>query len=1074
MKKKIFTLGLSAIMVLNTVTMSMASAPEPPAMTASIAAYRLLESSNWFYRQLSAQGQKIYNAITDMYNNNIMLDGKGSYDLVANNIISNEIAEKYINGDRTLFNDFAAAKDAWDLEHPEAWYVDSSYISLRTTQDRDNNYHVYIGPGRSDNYYVQGIKNSNDVIRKTNELNAIIDDIISNAAGSDAEKIKYVHNRITNSISYRFETECTEENAGYVRTTYALATHEGVCEAYSRSMQLILNKLGIDCVLVHGIQSSGEPEAHMWNAVKLDGEWSVVDATWDDPIALDKNGNIKTTGIKGVDGGENETYLLVGKDIIGRNWHESGIVSSGNKEFKYPEISEISYGARSFEKNGLKVVYEDDLMEESKSTVYRISFNGDGLTESAKKGYYFLVKMYDVNADGSVDCFEDWYYPAHMLHTLTESGGFEPDDDFRDNGNKYYTDTDNYMIMSVSNCEYVEFAVTTKAPPYWQTAQDLIDMGGYYSGDYTDILAETGLMFNPNGTYEQIPYVKNASPGFNSSISAAQNYHIHVEFSDNLYHPDQDSIDNAEEGKINDAEKAMNEAVTFDYKGTTYAWGMNGRKPHEFNKKPAPENVVLFCGTHEQHTDLSEIGADCRISAIEYDFTSSDMWGDDSVQHEFFFTGLVGVESNKYPNTWSYVFENKYPFYTCPIATGFQWSMWGQPMLLDNPDNLDLEAMTVTGIGGKEQSLAELTENMNLDVNGMNGKLMLVVEDADSNREKTEELENAMATSSDVPDGAIRAKSLYEIDFARICRCTIVEPGQSVRLCVGFPAGFDSSMVGITFKAYHFTRNGINGEITSVEEIPCEVTPLGLVITCRRFSPFAIVALDNELLDEDEINTAKSVIISSEDGGVITLADGTVATGVNGIISLKEGESVTLKVKPNDNMRLVSVNINGHNIKSGETITLSYNDIKNSSIMISASFISESVAQSDADNGETVIAPQNALAANSPVGNQGNRENNGNIDNGENDKPEDGPENNPSISPVTTPENNQNTSEDNTPDNTEAGAADNSEVIGSDITKTANSDNAGKKPNTGVYSIAVPVMLLGAATIVATIRKKNS
>lgn len=1061
MKKKIFTLGLSAIMALNTITMPPASATEQSGASAPSAADKLLGSSSWFYGQLSAQGQKIYNALDSMYNNNIMLDGRGSYDLVANNVIDNETAKKYIDGDRTLFNDFAAAKDAWDLEHPEAWYVDSSYLSLRTTQDGNNNYHVYIGPGRSDNYYVRGVNNSDDVIQKTNELNSIVNEIVSNATGTDAEKIKYVHNRIINTISYRFETECTKGNAGYVRTTYALATHEGVCEAYSRSMQLILQKLGIDCVPVHGIQTSGEPEAHMWNAVKLNGNWYVVDATWDDPVGVDKNGNIIYTNANGVDGGETETYLLVGKDIIGSNWHESGIVSSGNKEFKYPEISEISYGAKSFEKNGLKVVYEDDLMEESDSTVYRISFNGDGLTESAKKGYYFLVKMYDINADGSVDCFEDWYYPAHMLHTLTEIGEFEPDDDFRDNGNKYYTDTDNYMIMSVANCEYVEFAVTTKAPPNWQTAQDLIDMDGYYSGDYTDILAETGLMFNPRGTYEQVPYVKNASPSFNSSISAAQSHHIHIEFSDMLYHPDQDSIDNAVEGKVNDAEKAMNEEVAFDYRGKTYAWGMNGRKPHEFNKKPAPENVVLFCDTHEQHTDLSEIGADCKISAIEYDFTSSDMWGDDSVQHEFFFTGLVGVKSNKYPNTWSYVFENKYPFYTCPIATGFQWSMWGQPMLLDNPDNLDLGAMTVTGIDGKEQSLAELTNNMNLDVNGMNGKLMLVVEDGNSNREKTEELENAMAGGSelreihsDVPNEAVLAKSLYEIDFARICRCTIVEPGQSVRLCVGFPAGFDSTMVGITFKAYHFTRNGINGEITSVEEIPCEVTPLGLVITCRKFSPFAIVALDNDSLDEAEINTAKSVIVSSEDGGAVVLEDGTVASGINGIISLKEGESVTLNITPNENMRLLSVSINGHNVKSDGTVTISYSDIENSSVMLSASFISDAVVRSDEAKGETVIAPEYVPATDLPNDNQGGQDNNGNIVDGESDKSEDKPENDPGDPTVTKPESNQSTSADNTED--------------------GDADNEVKTPNTGVYSIAVPIMLLGVAAMVATIRKKKS
>ena len=1050
MKKKIFTLGLSALIALNVVTMSPASAPEPYVMTASAASAKSLESSDWFYKQLSAQGQKIYNAITYMYNNNIMLDGQGSYDLVAENIISNEIAKKYIDGDRTLFNDFAAAKDAWDLEHPEAWYVDSSYFSLRATQDSNKNYHIYIGPGRSDNYYVQGVKNSDDVIRKTNELNTIVNEIASGAAGTDIEKIKYVHKRIINTISYRFENECTNGNEGYVRTAYALATNEGVCEAYSRSMQLILQKLGINCVLVHGVQTSGEPEAHMWNAVKINGEWYVIDATWDDPIVLDKNGKIKTTGIKGVDGGECETYLLVGRDIIGRNWHESGQVSSGSMIFEYPDIADYSYGTGVLKNNGLSVTFDEALMEEADSTVYKVSFNGNGLSRAAEKGYYFLVKMYDINADGSVDSFEDWYYPAHMLHAMGKEGDFTTGNNLIGAGDKYYTDTENYLVMNVANCEYVEFAVTTKAPPVWNSPNDLITLGGYYDGDYSDIIAQSGLMYNERGGYEQPPYVKNANPGFNASIRSAQKLHIHIEFSDKLYHPDQNSIDNAVAGKVNDAEKAMNENVTLDYKGTTYAWGMNGRKPHEFTNKPAPENVVLFCDTHKQHTDLSEIGSDCQISAIEYDFTSSAMWADDSVQHEFFFTGLVGVKSNKYPNTWSYIFENNYPFYTCPIATGFRWSMWGQPMLLDNPDNLDLSAMTVSGIDGNEQRLAELTKSMNLDENGMNGKLMLVVEDVNSNREKTEELEYAMAESSKVPDEAILAKSLYEIDFARICRCTIVEPGQSVRLCVGFPAGFDSTMVGITFKAYHFTRDGINGEITSVEEIPCEVTPLGLVISCRKFSPFAIVALDNDLLDEDEINTTKSVIISSEIGGAVILEDGTVASGINGIISLKEGESVTLTIKPKENMRLLSVNINGHNVNSDGTVTISYSDIENSSVILSASFISEIIARSDENNGETIIAPKNVLTTSTSNDNQGNQGNNGNIDKGENDKSE----------------YNQNTSENNT--------SDNSESSGPNITAPDNSDNADKKSNTVIYIIAILIMSVSAAVIFVIIRKKKS
>ncbi|MCH5351893.1 MAG: hypothetical protein J1E06_00240, partial [Acutalibacter sp.] len=300
-------------------------------------------AEHWFYDQLTSGGKAIYNALWDMYERGMMKDGGTSYDLVYEGAVSQPAVAAYLEGDRTLFNDFAAAKDAFDLEHPEVWYVDSSYLSFRVTRDSAGMYHAYIGPGRSDGYYVAGVKDAADVEQKTREVGAAVDSIVSGAraaargfgAESAARQVRYVHEQITKSISYRFETECRPENAGYLRTTYALVTHEGVCEGYARSMQMVLNRLGIPCVPIHGLQTSGTPEAHMWNAVQIDGTWYVVDATWDDPVGLDANSNIKASGWNGLDGAETETYLLVGQDITGTNWRPSGYVSTGTMEFAY-------------------------------------------------------------------------------------------------------------------------------------------------------------------------------------------------------------------------------------------------------------------------------------------------------------------------------------------------------------------------------------------------------------------------------------------------------------------------------------------------------------------------------------------------------------------------------------------------------------------------------------------------------------------------------------------------------------------------------------------------------------------
>ena len=960
-----------------TITLSLLTLPVP-AVDKAPSAWSANIAEHWFYDQLTAGGKDIYNALWDMVQRGMMKDGRTSYDLAEEGVVSQSAILAYLEGDRTLFNDFSAAKDAFDLEHPELWYVDSSYLSFRVAQDAAGRYHAYMGPGRSDNYYVAGVKNAVDVDKKTQELDTVIGSIASGArtiadslsAEGAAKQVQYVHEQVTKRISYRFETECRSENAGYLRTTYALVTHEGVCESYARSMQLVLNQLGIPCVPVHGLQTSGTPEAHMWNAVQIGGTWYVVDATWDDPVGLDENGNIKVSGRTGLDGNETETYLLVGQDVVGAHWQPSGYVSTGSMEFQYPDISLVSLGGGRIERSGLTVTCADDLMEGTESTVYRVSFNGDGLVESAKKGVYFLMKMYDVNADGSVDEFDDWYYMVHGMHLMGRNAeSFNPNDDFRNTTNPYYRDSAAYLTMNVSNAEYVEFAVTTKAPPDWKSAMDLYYLGGYYSGDGSDILAETGLIFNANGGYEQPPYVTNVSPMFNTPVYVGPTYTIHMEFTDPLYHPNQDSIDNAVEGKTNDAPAAMKQEIVLDYTGTTYSWGVNARQPHTFASKPAPKNVRWVCETHGTHSGMIGIDETCRLTTLEFEFSASRMWADDSVQYKFFLTGLVGVKSNKFirDGGWSYVFENESAYCAYRCKQGIDWNLWGQPQLLDNPNDLDLSKMVTEGVDGKQESLDQLRSQMHLDDNDMNGRLMLVVENIDPRSSRAGELSEAFRGEADIPAGAVLGSSLYEIDFARICQKTIVETGQSLRLSVGFPPGFDASMAGIVFKAYHFTRDE-SGKVVSVEELPITVTAYGLVILCDSFSPFEIVALDAGMIGE-EPTTDKTVMLLADEGGKFLFADGTAAAGEKGVVTLTRGQHVTLKVRPDNGYAVDAVMFDGHPIPVADdgSVVIAYEDIESSACLLSASFISAAVRRADETAGMTPVAPDAGTESSSRV-----------------------------------------------------------------------------------------------------------
>ena len=414
--------------------------------------------SKYFYEQLSDRQKAIYDELLDAFtgqkDSGFTIDdsyaGTTSIDLMDVDGIGEADVEAYIRGNKDIFNDFCAAKDALDLDHSELWWIDSGYLSFRVTKE-DGSYHILVGPGRGDTG--QEIKDAKDMDVK---VQARINEIVQkakeeakeyNGAERTAALVRSVHNQIVESISYRYETECTEGNEKYIRTIYALLTHEGVCESYARAMQVCLTRLGVECVLIHGVQTKGTPEDHMWNAVKIEdnGEthWYAVDATWDDPVPVDWYGKPDfNKSENGLDGTETCTYLMVGQSVIGEYWQPSGYVSTGNKEFTYPQIDTSSYdGSIAYADDGLQVKYSATAgsVEDIPAGVFTVKYEGMNLQQAAEKGYYFLIKMYDFHSDGTAHLMADWYYAAAAA-ALVEN-------------RTYFGDTEDGLRVYTGTCE---------------------------------------------------------------------------------------------------------------------------------------------------------------------------------------------------------------------------------------------------------------------------------------------------------------------------------------------------------------------------------------------------------------------------------------------------------------------------------------------------------------------------------------------------------------------------------------------------------------------------------------------
>lgn len=103
---------------------------------------------------------------------------------------------------------------------------------------------------------------------------------------SDVDKLKIFHDKII--FGCRYETE-----GRYVGTPFgALVDGNALCEGYARAMAILCNKAGIENMIATGTQyntdSDGNTteEAHMWNMIKVDGEWYNMDVTWDDPASI--------------------------------------------------------------------------------------------------------------------------------------------------------------------------------------------------------------------------------------------------------------------------------------------------------------------------------------------------------------------------------------------------------------------------------------------------------------------------------------------------------------------------------------------------------------------------------------------------------------------------------------------------------------------------------------------------------------------------------------------------------------------------------------------------------------------
>lgn len=282
----------------------------------------------YYYYQLNPTAKNIYESIEQNIGN--LKTGTYTIDLTSK---LSKTMEK--DGFDKLNADFQSAWDAIIMDRVELFYIDISKISLNvktTTYGSHVEYNITMGSGDNDNYLEEGFLNEQIVTMSLNQVEGIANEIIKSLHGNTFDKIEQVHDWLIDNLSYGVEISGNNSYNIYG----AFINKSVVCEGYAESFKYIMDKLGIQCVLVSGIaeNTEGNRESHEWNYVQIDGKWYAIDVTWDDPIIMGGVSLPKALRYK---------YFLKGSSTINTNHFPDGNISANGMTFKYPNLEEGNY-----------------------------------------------------------------------------------------------------------------------------------------------------------------------------------------------------------------------------------------------------------------------------------------------------------------------------------------------------------------------------------------------------------------------------------------------------------------------------------------------------------------------------------------------------------------------------------------------------------------------------------------------------------------------------------------------------------------------------------------------------------
>ena len=169
------------------------------------------------------------------------------------------------NSDR---DDIHMALAAFRGDHPEVFWIDP------------NTSYSYYEEEKAVTMQLHFTESGEALQRDRKALETAVREAIAEAPqeAADYDIELFLNDYIAKNCEYDIEAENRHSAYG------ALVNGSAVCDGYSKAFQLLCRRLGVECTVVEGTSDFNQDDdnGHMWNCVRLEGEWYHTDVTWND------------------------------------------------------------------------------------------------------------------------------------------------------------------------------------------------------------------------------------------------------------------------------------------------------------------------------------------------------------------------------------------------------------------------------------------------------------------------------------------------------------------------------------------------------------------------------------------------------------------------------------------------------------------------------------------------------------------------------------------------------------------------------------------------------------------------